>query len=343
VTYNSERHIPDLVQSLKAQTLRDFELIHIDSASSDESPDLLKRSFPMARVICAKENLGYRKGNQKGIDLALGKYILVLNDDVELHPFLLERLVIVAERDERIALVAPAILLHGSGMILNAAGSDLAPNGFYAARAKRHPLDAFQKQAEVAAASGCCFLVRRSFIHSHGGFDSVFDSLATEWHASAEDLDLSWKAWTSGRRVVYEPRAILWHKYQQKPITPGRFASLISGRLAFVLMNYSRSTLLRFSPLLLMTELGLLAYSMMRGPSYLHAWLQSWRWAWRNRRRLAELRAKRASIRRANDASLFRHMKPALILAPEMRRNPLSLIGSFVCAGLNALCLVKTS
>jgi GT2 family glycosyltransferase len=339
VTYDSARHLPDLIHSLRAQTLRDFEVLQIDSRSTDRSSAIFASHWPGLRSVLATENLGYRRGNQLGMEMARGKYVVVLNDDVELHPCLLEQLVRRAESDEHIAVVAPAILIHGSADRLNAAGSDLLPSGFYAARGKNEPYQHFREMRDIAAASGCCFLLRRSFLANWGGFDPLFDSLPSGWHASAEDLDLCWKAWVSGYRVVYEPTALLWHKYTQKPLNESRLASLTAGRVAFVLMNFAPATLWRFAPVMLLTELALVAWGILRGPAYLRTWVLAWRWAWRNRHRLRELRATRESRRQRSDRNLLPLLRPSISLAPELRRSPVALLAAMICFGLNAACL----
>ncbi|MCW5966621.1 MAG: glycosyltransferase family 2 protein, partial [Bryobacterales bacterium] len=339
LTYQSARHLPDLLHSLRAQTLRNFELVHMDSASLDATCAKLAHHWPDLRPFWSAENLGYRRGNQRGMEMALGKYILVLNDDVELHPRLLEELVATAEADPRIAVVAPAILMHGSSSRLNAAGSALMPAGFYAARAKAQSYEAFREPADLVAASGCCFLLRRSFLKRGGGFAPVFDSLPSGWHASAEDLDLCWRAWAEGWRVRYQPRAVLWHKYAQKQLDPARFTSLLSGRLVFVCLNYPTSILWRLAPVLLATECAVAAYCAVRGARFLRAWWSCWSWAWRSRRRLAELRAVRLSQGRRPHRELLALMSPSLVLAPDLQRNWLVRAGCWAWFGWNALWL----
>ncbi len=339
VTYQSRRHLPDLVQSLRSQTFHDFELIQIDSASKDGSNAVLSLHWPGLRQTASPENLGYRRGNQLGIQQARGEYIVVMNDDVELHPRLLEELVDAARREERVAIVAPAILVYGDSTRVNAAGSDLLPVGFYAARGKDHPFQGLRRPRGIAAASGCCFLVRRDFLERSGGFAPVFDTLPSGWHASLEDLDLCWRAWAEGWRVVYQPKALLWHKYTQKGLDVGRFASLVGGRLVFVWMNFPGRFLARFAPVLSFTELALLCWSCLRGPRFVRAWATCWHWAWRNRRRLNELRRVRHARRVASDATLLGLFSHGLVAPPGLRRSwPLRAALRAWFAG-NALCL----
>lgn len=339
VTYNSQRHLPDLLHSLRAQTLREFELIVVDSASSDATRCVMASHLPPARMFPSPTNLGYRRGNQWGMQIARGKHLLILNDDVELHPRLLEELVQCAERSPNVAVVAPAILLHGSGQQLNAAGSHLIPAGFYAARGKNESYLDYRSPADIASASGCCFLVRRSFLDEVGGLDSIFESLPSGWHASVEDLDLCWQAWQRGYRVHYQPTAVLWHKYAQKPLDEARFASLVGGRLVFVAVNYPRSLLLRFFPLLVATECLIIGFVFVRGWGFAKAWLATWRWAWRERGRLRELRRARCGALRVSPRTLVTSMQPEFVLAPALRRSAFFRMAGRLWFWMNAVSM----
>jgi GT2 family glycosyltransferase len=248
-------------------------------------------------------------------------------------------MVAAAEASPRAAVVAPAILYYASPHRLNAAGSSLLPSGFYAARGKDRDYRHYRQRQEIAAASGCCFLYRASVYREVGGFDAVFDSLPGGWHASAEDLDLSWRVWRAGYTVLYQPDAILWHKYEQRPLHQARFASLVAGRLAFLAMNFPGWPLLWFAPLLLLTEAMLGAYSLVRGIAFLRAWLDGYRWLWGNRRRLRELRGTRAARYHATPKRLLGLLQPAIRLAPAVERNPLLWLASKLWFGVNALTL----
>ena len=266
-------------------------------------------------------------------------YLLILNDDVELHPNAIERMVSCAEANAQVAIVAPAIIVHGDPVRLNAAGSSLLPCGFYSARGKDHDYREYRQSREIAAASGCCFLYRSSAYRELGGFDGVFDSLPGAWHASAEDLDLCWRAWRAGYSVRYEPGAVLWHKYRQRPLHAQRYASLLSGRLAFLALNVPQRTLLSMLPALILTEMALAAYSVLRGPAFVASWIAGYRWLWGSRRRLRELRGLRCARSRAPEASLNLLMQSKIRLSPSVERNPLLHAAAHLWFGVNALAL----
>lgn len=351
VTYNSRQHLAGLCASLRAQTYPAIDLVVVDSNSADDTLVWLRGHWPSAHVVASTRNLGYRRGNQVGMECAWKHlasvaqpqtpedYMLVLNDDVELHPRAIEHMVSAAEASPRVGMVAPAILLYTSAHRLNAAGSSLLPSGFYAARGKDRDYRQYCQRREIAAASGCCFLYRASVYREVGGFDAVFDSLPGGWHASAEDLDLSWRVWRAGYTVLYQPDAVLWHKYEQRPLHQARFASLVAGRLAFLAMNFPGWQLLWFAPLLLLTEAMLGAYSLVRGIVFLRAWLDGYRWLWGNRRRLRELRGTRAARYHATSKRLLGLLQPAIRLAPAVERNPLLWLASQLWFAVNALTL----
>lgn len=61
-----------------------FEVIVVDNASSDGSPEMIKRKFPHVTLIRNEENVGFSKANNQAIRIAQGEFILLLNSDAEL-------------------------------------------------------------------------------------------------------------------------------------------------------------------------------------------------------------------------------------------------------------------
>ncbi|PIP31004.1 hypothetical protein COX25_01695 [bacterium (Candidatus Howlettbacteria) CG23_combo_of_CG06-09_8_20_14_all_37_9] len=67
-----------------------------------------------------------------------------------------------------------------------------------------HPKEYDEKSGEAPWASGACMMINSNFFKKSNGFDENF------W-MYCEDVDLSWRAWLSGYRVIYEPRAVFYH------------------------------------------------------------------------------------------------------------------------------------
>ena len=82
VTYNSARVIGACLSSLVPDVQSGLvEVIVVDNASADGTPDLVRRDFPWARVVAGNENLGYSKGVNVGIREARTRYLFILNPD----------------------------------------------------------------------------------------------------------------------------------------------------------------------------------------------------------------------------------------------------------------------
>lgn len=104
--YNVERYLRQCLDSLKAQTFSDFEVICLNDGSTDGSPAILHEyagEDPRFRVI-DKSNSGYGASMNRGLDEARGTYIAILESDDFFEPSALETLYTTAE-NERVPLV----------------------------------------------------------------------------------------------------------------------------------------------------------------------------------------------------------------------------------------------
>jgi glycosyltransferase involved in cell wall biosynthesis len=98
--YKHGHFLADCVRSILAQSFGDFEVLIMDDCSPDETP-LIARSFADARVrhVRNEQNLGHLANYNKGIGLAEGKYIWLINvDDFLRSPQVLEKFVAVMEK-----------------------------------------------------------------------------------------------------------------------------------------------------------------------------------------------------------------------------------------------------
>jgi GT2 family glycosyltransferase len=334
VTYNSARHLSDLLESLARQTHRSLELIFVDSGSKDDTVERLRREAPSARIIASGENLGYRRGTNRGAELASGEYILVLNDDVELDRRCIE-LLVETMQDPRVGIATPLITYHQQRDRVNAAGNRLSISGFYSARGKGQDVSAFRDTTRIAAVSGCCFLYRRDVYRRMGAFSRDFDLYPAAWHASYEDVDLSWRIRMAGYEVILAPQALVHHKYVQKPLSAARFESMVFGRALLLLRGFEGRSLLRLSPYLLLVEIALLTYASVRGPGYLGPLVRVWKWLLMHRGELQEMRRTAQRFRRRPDAELMPYLDAMVEVTPSLKTS------AFVSAGCRWLAAVS--
>jgi len=84
-TYNSARFLERCLESVRAQTYHQVELVIVDNASTDGTPDILAKYQNQARIIYNKMNIGFAAAQNAAARLATGEWLLSLNPDVVLH------------------------------------------------------------------------------------------------------------------------------------------------------------------------------------------------------------------------------------------------------------------
>ncbi|MFO1492070.1 MAG: glycosyltransferase family 2 protein [Kiritimatiellia bacterium] len=118
--HNGEAHVRAAVESVLGQTLRDFELIVVDDASTDATPSLL-RSFPdpRLRLLRNETNLGLTRSLNVGLRAVRGEYVARLDADDTCVPERLERQAAFLDRH-------PEVGLLGTRTWRGAAGAEFA-------------------------------------------------------------------------------------------------------------------------------------------------------------------------------------------------------------------------
>ncbi len=111
-TYNFDRYLPEAIESVLKQSYGDFEFIIIDDCSKDNSVEVIKRYAEKDKRIIFKvneDNLGMVNNWNLSLKYAQGEYIKFLfGDDVLVSDKALERMVLVLDTKDDIALVATA-------------------------------------------------------------------------------------------------------------------------------------------------------------------------------------------------------------------------------------------
>ena len=188
----------------QAELADSFEVIVVDDASDDGTADAL-RAVEGLVVAETPENVGYLRATNTGTALARGEFVLLLNNDVEVHPTAVSALVDALRRDAS-AGAAGARLLYPDGSLQEAGSitwSDGTGWNYGKGADPRSP--AFAHVRRVDYCSAACLLVRRSALPGDGAFDERYAP------AYYEDSDLAFTLRAGGLETIYVPDALVLH------------------------------------------------------------------------------------------------------------------------------------
>ncbi|TCK18168.1 hypothetical protein DFR30_1438 [Thiogranum longum] len=207
VNWNGLQDTLDCLASLSEQSFKDWVAIVVDNNSRID-PSAIEDRYPDVVLLRNKDNLGFCGGNNTGISKAaeLGvDYCWILNNDTEVAPDCLEKLVQSLDQDAGLGAVAHPINYYDDRKLHWFAGGYFkdglpAHHGYFKPVAETRPLP-----ADTEFFTGCSFLARTSLLQHLGGFDE-------NYFCYVEDVDLSMRIKASGFRIGYVPDAVIWHK-----------------------------------------------------------------------------------------------------------------------------------
>ncbi len=193
-----------------------LQVIVVDNASSDGSVEMVRQEFPTVRLIASEVNLGYPGGNNAGLAVARGRYVMILNPDTEIVGNALTTLIAFADAHPDVGVIGPQ-LLHPDGSVQSSRrrfptlATALFESTWLQPLAPRRllrryyvldrPDDAVQ---DVDWVDGAALLARRTAIQQVGPLDEGY-------FMYSEELDWCRRFRQAGWRVVYLPTAQVIH------------------------------------------------------------------------------------------------------------------------------------
>lgn len=198
----------------------DCEVVVVDDASTDSTPQLLDTYGEAIRRLALPCNLGYAGACNEGAAAAKGEALLFLNNDTEPQHGWLQALDDYVEQHPAAAVVG-AKLLYPTGAVQHAGvviGQDGYPHNLYAGLPAEHP--AVNHSRHLQAVTGACMLVGRVAFEEVGGFDTGFAN-------SLEDVDLCLRIGAAGGEVHYCHEAVVTHLESASRGREDRFAKSV--------------------------------------------------------------------------------------------------------------------
>lgn len=205
VTYGGWRWTAEALAALRDHTSAPYEVILVDNASPDETPERLRSEVEGATIVFNEANLGFGLAANQGAALARGRHLVFLNSDAMVRSGWLEALAGAVDADARVAAAIPRYM-NVDGSVQEAGGLLWRDGSTLMWGHGADPEDpAFRFPRAVDYGSAACLLVRRWAFEAVGGFDAAFRPMY------CEDVDLMLALRARGMRTVYEPRAEVVH------------------------------------------------------------------------------------------------------------------------------------
>jgi N-acetylglucosaminyl-diphospho-decaprenol L-rhamnosyltransferase len=218
VSWNTRDLLAACLDSLKADADDGrAEVIVVDNASTDGSPDLVRERYPWVTLVEPGENLGYGAAVNLGAARTPAAWIAAANADLSFAGDALSELLNAAARHPEAGAFAPRLTLadastqhsvHPFPTLLKLAAFNLNLQAVVPGLGDRLGLERHwspERERAVDWAHGAIVLVRREAWEQIGGFDAAM------W-MYAEDLDLAWRLSRRGWRTLYVPSAHVRHE-----------------------------------------------------------------------------------------------------------------------------------
>ena len=253
-----------------------IEVIVIDDGSKDGSSSALADAFPDLTIIRNERSKGFTVANNQGLEIARGRFLLMLNNDAELLPGCLRIMVEYLEAHQDVAMVGPKLLLTDEPDRLDSAKTYLLPFGYVQYKGWRDIDDPAKQAAEtVFAIKGACALVRIDLIREHGFF-------VAEYFAYFEETELCWRLWLLGYKSIYLQGASALHGLGKTNLQlPSTFFDYhaFKNRLATSISHFENITLLRALPAHIALFCAAIAYYIINGRwKNAHAVMKAFGW-----------------------------------------------------------------
>jgi N-acetylglucosaminyl-diphospho-decaprenol L-rhamnosyltransferase len=243
------------------------ELIVIDNASSDGSPEGAREAAPGATVIEVGENLGYAAASNRGAALSSGELLLFENPDAIPHEGFRDAIELPLSEGRDWAAWQGLVTAEG-GRVINSRGGLVHFTGIAWAGGAGEPVDAPHgvSEDEPGFVSGACLAIPRDVFDRAGGF-------AEDYFLYHEDVDLSLRLRLAGGRLGVEQGALVDHDYEFAK-GPAKWRRLERNRWATLIRTYPAALLFLLGPALLATEVALVPIATAGGwlPQKVASW-----------------------------------------------------------------------
>lgn len=298
VNYNGKKWLKKCFDSLLAQTYQNFEIIFVDNNSKDDSIHFLEKNYKDNRIkiIRNTKNSGFAGGNNLGIQKAKGEYILLLNNDVWVEKYFLDK-IFKFYTNNKYDVVAPwedgyeSHKKYKYSLTIDLLG---------------HPCWFEYKKNRSFYLMGVCLFFKKNFYIETKGLDNNFFMYfeETDWfwrlnlldkkYSYVKDLFVNHAGSGSSSKEIIKHNSFLWRN---------------QNTLQMLLKNYSLLSLIFVIPLYLTQNIiEMVAFLIILKPKISLTYLQGWLFNIKYLRRTLKKRRWIQSNRTINDLEIMKKM-----------------------------------
>jgi GT2 family glycosyltransferase len=212
LNYNQTEATCAFLESTRHLDYPAYEILVCDMASaSDPTERILQGNYPHTRLLKSKKNLGFAGGNNWGMRQAKGDYLFIVNNDTEVTPDLLQKLIEPFRRDPQIGVTCPKIKYYSNRNLIQYAGFN--PMNVYTGRTTSIGLmeedkGQYNVSRATSAAHGCAMMVKREILDRVGMFAEKFFLYYEEWDWSARITRANYKIWYTADAEIFHKESL---------------------------------------------------------------------------------------------------------------------------------------
>ena len=231
LNWNGLQHLQHYLPSV-VKTTPDADIVVADNGSTDGSVEWLKAEMPSVELVLLDKNYGFAEGYNRALAQLSGYDVFVLlNSDIEPAEGWLSPLLEQLKQNDDVAVVVPKILddkCRTKFEYAGASGGFIDIWGYPFCRGRilgtiEEDKGQYDTPCDVMWGSGAAFCCRAEVFAELGGFSA-------EFFAHQEEIDLCWRVWLSGRRVMVEPRSKVYHLGGATLSTDSPFKTMLNHR-----------------------------------------------------------------------------------------------------------------
>lgn len=209
VNLNGQRYLKECLSSLeKLNYPQDkIEIIVVDNGSTDKSLSIIRDNYPRVKIIENKKNMGFARANNQAAEAAGGEYIAFLNNDTRVDKsWLIELLRPIYKDREIVASGSKVLSMDGKKIDFVGGMINFEGKGFQVDYGIPVENDDHDRYRFLPFVNGGAMMIDRNVFLDTGGFDEDF-------FAYYEDVDLGWRLWVLGYKVIFSPKSIVYHHH----------------------------------------------------------------------------------------------------------------------------------